>query len=326
MSSVDFATPSSNQAALAAKPFGVVHACLRAAVFALRWKALTLWLIVLALPTLLAVIPVWRLIARHVDHSIYSAGWARSLDLLMLADLGEKVRQAGPVLPASVLGCGVVVLLLQPLLNAIFVASARSATALSFGALLHAGLAGYGRMLRLFIWSLPVLGVAGAGGAGFLHMARKVSESAILKSDADHARWAALALAGLLLVLARATLDAAQAGFAFDESRRSAFLAWWRGVKLICRHPIRTLWSNLLLTGFGAALLGALGLARVELHTFSGGGFLAGILLAQGLALVPGWTHAARLHAMLAVLRSSAGARSGTPRSKAGALSMANYS
>ena len=93
------------------------------------------------------------------------------------------------------------------------------------------------------------------------------------------------------------------AHLALDRRRRSAFKAWWQGVKQLARRPLATLGAYLPVTVIGLLLAGALTLARVHLPRVDGAGFAAALLLTQLVVLVLAWMRTARLFAMIALAR-----------------------
>src|SRR5205085_11574257 len=99
----------------------------------------------------------------------------------------------------------------------------------------------YGRMLRMLLVAILPLGIAAAlSGAAFRFAARS-AETAILETDAVHASHVALAVSAVLLLLAHATVDSGRALLGNDRRRRSAWLAWWHGCKLLVRRPLAML-------------------------------------------------------------------------------------
>ena len=68
--------------------------------------------------------------------------------------------------------------------------------------------------------------------------------------------------AGLLFVLAHASLEAGRGWLAADGRLRSALKAWWRGLKLLARRPFAVLSVYLGTTLLGLALAALLLLLR----------------------------------------------------------------
>src|SRR5205823_14955166 len=121
------------------------------------------------------------------------------------------------------------------------------------------------------------------------------AETAILETDAVHASHVALAVSAVLLLLAHATIDSGRALLGNDRRRRSAWLAWWHGCKLLVRRPLAMLGTYLVVTAIGLAMASLIALARMHVPALGGGSTLGAILLAQLGVLVLGWTRSARL-------------------------------
>ena len=59
----------------------------------MQWRLLLWWLILLALPTFVASLPMWQMLGDALDHSIYAPRLAEALDGLALADLISNVHE-----------------------------------------------------------------------------------------------------------------------------------------------------------------------------------------------------------------------------------------
>jgi hypothetical protein len=271
---------------------------------ALQWRLLLLWILVGLIPTALLALPLTGVMATQLVYSVHGAEWARTVNVVMFADLMEQFEKVRYALRGADIAVLIALLAGIPFLNAMFVGAARSDKALRLGQLLHAGLAEYGPMLRLMLVSLVPLGIAVALGAVAIKGVHKYNEHAIRESDADMAKYAAEALAALLFVYAHAGVTAGRAWLAFEPNKRSAFKAWWRGAKLVFFHPLRSLGLYLGVTLLAGVALAVLSLLRVELHPGSVVGFLTGFLLVQVIAAVIGWMHYARLFALLGLTRA----------------------
>jgi hypothetical protein len=105
------------------------------------------------------------------------------------------------------------------------------------------------------------------------------------------------------MLLAHATVDSARALLGNDRRRRSAFLAWWHGCKLLVRRPLAVFGAYLVVTLIGLAIAALLALARVHVPALGTGGTLGALALGQLLVLVLGWMRNARLFALMAVAR-----------------------
>jgi hypothetical protein len=271
---------------------------------ALQWRLLLWWLILLALPTFVASLPMWQMLGDALDHSIYAPRLAEALDGLAISDLLTGAREHY----ASALGAGGMVaalltLLLSPLLASMTLAAARARYRLGFLPLLGSGAQGYGRMLRMLIVAIVPLGIAAVLAGVVTYLANKNGETALLEGDAVHASHVALGVSALLMLLAHATVDNGRALLGNDRRRRSAWLAWWHGCKLLVRRPVAVLGTYFITTVLGLTVAALLALARMHVPALGGGGTLGAILLAQLGVLVLGWTRSARLFALMALAR-----------------------
>jgi hypothetical protein len=281
-----------------------LHALLpRAARRAAQWRPLLLLLVAGWVPTALLAVPLWRVLADNLDNSVHAAQWAQRLDLVMATDTIAQLTRAGSALAGAAIASLLLTLLLIPFQDAVLVTAARTNERLRLGELLHAGLREYGPMLRLLLVSLLPLALALGLSALAFKGVNRYAAHAVLADDVDRLGWLADALAAVLVITALAGVEAGRARFAYDPRKRSAFKAWWRGVKLVFRHPLRS--YGVVLGISVPALLAAavLGLARLELSTAGAGGFIAGWLIVQLLATVLNWAHLARLSGLYEVTR-----------------------
>ena len=274
-----------------------LHAAAR---FGLQWRLLFWWVLLLSLPTLLLLLPVWRLLAAQLDHSVGVERWAHLPEIPMIAELVGRFALAGPVLPASGIGALLVFLLLLPLLNAMQVAAVRGGHRQRLGELLGAALHEYWPLVRLMIFSLILFALAGGVAAGCAAVLRKYRATAILESDVTHLQWVLSIPAVLVFAWVAGTVDAARAVLAQQPGRRSALRALWRGICLTIRRPLATLAIYGACTGIAALVLLPLLWLRLMVPTVPVWGWLVGQGLGLLIMAVPGWLHAARLHAMLA--------------------------
>jgi hypothetical protein len=275
----------------------------RASRAALQWRLLLLWAGLLLIPAIVAVIPVWRTLGASLDQAIHAAALAQQLDLMTVADLAANASRNGAAISEAAIAAIVLTLLLSPLLSGLVVTAARAPAPPGFGALLTGAFSEYGRMLRMLLWSIVPLGVALAVGAGALKLADRHAATAILEADADLARHLALLLAGVLFLLACATLDAGRAALAVDRRRTSAVKAWWRGLGMLRRRPLACLAIYLVITVLGLALYALLGVARLNLAAPGPLAIAAGLLVTQLAALALAWMRSARLFALIDVKR-----------------------
>lgn len=270
---------------------------------ALQWRLMLLWLIGLLLPALVATLPLWSMFGAAFNRNVHVWTLARRLDLVAIADLGNIMPQYSTALIGGGVVALVLTLLLSPLLTGAAITAARAPTPPGFAALAAGGVREYGRLLRMMLWALAPLGLAVFLGGIAAGAADQHAADAVLESSATNAGMLAAAIAGLLLLLAHATVDAGRAMLALDLRRRSALLAWIDGVKLLARRPLATLGLCFGVTLFGLALAALLAVARLNLPALSGFSFIGGLLLAQLAVLVLAWTRCVRLFGLMALAR-----------------------
>ena len=273
----------------------------RALARALQWRLLLVWMAATLLCALLATLPVWTWLAGQLNHALQAPAIAAGQAPLRLIEAMMADDAPMAVLFESVSTSAILMLLLSPLLAGATVAAARSRTPLGFGDLLRGGIGEYGPMLRLLLWSVIPLGAAAAIAMVGIGANEKIHEQAILAADIERGRNIALAVGGVLLLLAHAGIEAGRGWLAADARLRSAFKAWWRGVKLLCRRPLAVL-SAYLVPTLCSLLLALLVVALRQRIDASGfGGFLLALLLGCSIAGALAWGKIARLFALRAL-------------------------
>jgi len=270
----------------------------RASRAASQWRLLLLWILVVSVPTVMAVLPLWRIVADQLDHSVHAAEWTSQWNLVMLADLGERLTRASGALVGSDVSAGLVLLGLMPLLNGLFIVASRAATTATLGRLIRGGFDEYGRMLRIMCLAIVPQGIALGVGFAALKGVRYYGEHAILQSPVTHLRWAAIAVSGLLFLYANASVDAGRAFLALHPGKRSVLKAWWRGLKLVVWHPVRSLGPYLVITLAAALALAAAAWLRIELPIASVPAMVLGWVTTQLIVAITAWMHFARLFAL----------------------------
>lgn len=273
----------------------------RALTGALQWRLLLVWIIATLLCALLGALPVWNWLAGVLNHSLQAQVVADGKAPALMVEALMAHESPLAVLTESVWASGILMLLLSPLLAGATVAAARSRAPLGFGDLLRGGIGEYGPMLRLLLWSAIPLGVAAMVMAGAVGANEKMHEHAILAADVDRGRDIALAVGGLLLVLAHAGVEAGRGWLAADARLRSALKAWWRGMKLLCRRPLAVLSAYLVPTVCSLLLALAIVALRQRIGAGGIGGFLLAMLLGCAIAGSLAWGKAARLFAFRAL-------------------------
>lgn len=262
-----------------------------------QWRLLLAWWLALALPTLLVALPLWRALAGPLDHSLLGPRLAQGLDLTLLAELRAGLTGPQQVLAPATLGLAGLLwtLLATPWLTGMAGAAARQPVPLHWNALLRAGLADYGRMGRLLVWSLFLLGLAVVLGTLLDGLVERHAAHSVLAADARFWRRLAQGFTWGLLFLLQASVEAGRAGLVLQPRRRSAVLAWWQALPTLWRNRGRGMVLFLALS-----LLMALCLAGTALLRWSvPGGLPLALPVGQLGILALAWGRCARLAALV---------------------------
>ena len=266
-----------------------------------NWRIGVIWIVATLIPTTIVTLPVGRILAEALDHSIFAGDWAKGLDLTVIIELVTNSDVLAPALGGTAVIAALVTVLLWPFLSAMVLTTAAVAQPAGFVTLLQGGARLYGRMLRMLLWSVVPFGIAGGIGGVAVHAAQKMGENAVLESTADHQQAAAFILLILLLIVAHISVEAGRAQFALDAARRSAVKAWWRGVKLIKSRPMPAFSSYLSLTIAGLLLMAVVGWVRINLPHSGLGGILIAFILTQVIVMAAVWMRTSRLLAMVRI-------------------------
>ena len=164
-------------------------------------------------------------------------------------------------------------------------------------------------MFRVALTGLVPLALAAAVSGAFFKTARNAAERALTESDAVRGGRLAMLATVLLVFLAQLCVDAARAMFAAEPYRKSAILAFWAGVLLLVRRPLRSIGLGLttLLAGGGVAI--ALLLLRLRIPQQGPGSVLLAFLVAQLAAAGIGWHRTARIVGFAELARADAADR-----------------
>jgi hypothetical protein len=272
---------------------------------ALQWRLLTLWTLLMLLPTAVVAMPAWHLFGSVLDWSPRAAETARRFDMVVFEDIIVGFGRGRAAVAGASLLATLLAVLVAPFVAALAVTAARepSARPLGFVALLQGAVVGYGRMFRMMLVSLIPLAVIGGIAALAMALAHKRIETAIFESQANRANHLAMLVTGLVFVLIHATVEAGRAELAADEGLRSAWRAWIRGVRLTLRQPLPVLGRYLGATLVSLLVASVLLLIRLRLVGGSGGGFWLGFVVTQLAVAAIGWGRASRLFALTALVR-----------------------
>jgi hypothetical protein len=272
------------------------------------WRIYIIWIAAMLIPTAVLSVPIGKLLAAQLDHSVYALTWAREFKMPVLFEAIMNTQQAMPALLGAALISGLLTLLFWPFLTAMVVAAAREDRWRSFVALIQGGIRDYGRMLRMLIWSVIPLGIAAAIGGSVLHWVSKRAESAILESHVMREQRLGLLLLLLLLMAAHVTIEAGRAQFALDATRRSAVKAWWRGLRLVLARPLAAFGSYLLITAVAVLVMALLAILRINLPHISASGFVLGFIVTQLISIEAIWMRTARLLTLTQLTKTSSAA------------------
>jgi len=285
---------------------GGVSALLSALGSALQWRLLLWWVLALALPTLVAALPLWGTLQAQFAHVPQASDIAAGRDLPLLLDGLTAMRESFGGIAAGMLVALLLALLLSPWLAGMVVASLRSQPQLNrrdldMGELLHGGFAEYGRMARMLLWSIVPLGIAFAIGGGLSAALDKQTESAILASEVSRAETVGMTVLVVLALFAHMTLEAARGWLGADAGLRSVLRAWWRGTRLVLRRPLASLvvYLGTAIVGYGLALLFAW--LRLQIDGAGIATVLFGVVLAQCVVAMIAYARIARLHGFAAL-------------------------
>lgn len=270
---------------------------------ALQWRLLLLWAVLLVLPTLVATLPAWQMLGDSLDLSVQAAALAQALDLASVSDLMQVSKRYLPALGNGAVVAVVLTLFLSPLLSGMTIAAARAPQRLGLGGLLGGGMLEYGRLLRMLVWASVPLAAAFALGGAVSTPLRSLGASALLESTAQNAGMAATAVVAIVVLLAHATVDAGRAVLAADRRKTSAVRAWGEGVMLVLRQPGATLGSYVAITLAGLVLAALIALVRVRVAPIEGVAFALALVLTQLGVMAVAWMRAARLFALIELVR-----------------------
>ena len=283
----------------------------RSLVAGAQWRLVAICWAVLLVPTLVAALPFASALSAMLDHSPRAASAVAFMDGAMMSDVLRQLGEPGPAtaIPGGLLHGLLLLLVLSPIAAGALVTAARSGETLPVRDLLRGAGELYGRMLRMTLVALVVAGIGGALAGLVLKVVSNAGDKAIWATDASRQLRAGLLVSAAIVWLCHLTVDAGRARLAVEPERRSAFVAWWAGLRLVVRRPLRAL-------GVGAAgSLAGLGLAAllfvVRLRVVqSGAGRIAlAWVIAQLAVLAISWGRAARIAGLAELSRADSAER-----------------
>jgi hypothetical protein len=268
------------------------------------WRYLLLVVAALLVPAAIAYLQVVSFLKPLFDMSTRSRELTAWLDSSAFL---EVVRQLGTPeasgINSGIVGAFLVTAILAPFLAAGALAVAKSTAPLPFRELLAEAGELYPRMIRTSIASCVPLGVAGAGSAIFFHIAKGSREKALLEATADRGQLIAILVSVVLFWIANVTVEAGRAYLGAEPQRRSAFLAWWSGVRLVVRRPAAMFELSIESTVLGVGLAVVLTAIRFRITQSGGATILLAFMFAQLAVAALAWGRASRLVGFVAVIK-----------------------
>jgi hypothetical protein len=272
-----------------------------------QWRYLLVFVVVMLLPTALAFFPYRSFFGTLFDTSTREASLVAWLDSHALIEVVRQLGEpsAGIVFHGSHAAFFVALLVAPFLAGAAATIAREEGKALRVREILADAAELYPRMLRMALVSVLPLGIAAGGIALAFHLAGNVGDKATAEATSDRAYRIATLASLLLWWLFAITADAGRAYLAADSQRKSALVAWWAGVKLTVRRPLRVMGLSLLtsIVGVGGAL--ALTATRTRLTQAGTGMILAAIVLGQVAVAVLAWGRGARIAGLVELIRES---------------------
>ena len=278
--------------------FGFGRSLVEALGFALQWRVWLLWIVVLAVPAVLGMVPLQNLLTTALDHLPDGEQLARHLSMAQLGDLGAAVGEAGGGISVALSASALVTLLLAPWFAGLAMTAARAQRAPRFGELVRGALAEYPRQLRLLLWGLLVYLLALGAYLALSHWASERAGRELLESAARHGYWLANGVGIVAFLLAHASMETARAFLVVRPDDGGALRAWWRAVKLLLRRPLPSLGLYLSVLLLGLLLAAVIAIIRIRVAPIGWGLFTLAALLTPLAVIATAWARVARLRAL----------------------------
>lgn len=271
-----------------------------------QWRYLLVYVVGTLLPALVLCAPVHGFLETLLDHSTREADLVAQLDS---AGFFEIIKQAtgpeGPDLHGAVHAMVLAALFLAgPVLAGAAAVVADRDTPPRLRELLAGAGAYYPRMLRMVFVSIVPLGVAIALSGVILHFAHRSEAHAVLETEATRTSLLAGMGVAVLVWLSMSTVEVGRAVLAAEPERRSAFLAWWRGVRFFVRRFPRVFGLSFVTTVLALAVASALTAIRLRLDVTGPALVALEFVVAQAAVSVLGWGRGSRLAGLVAMLRA----------------------
>ena len=277
--------------------FSFVRALGEALASAVQWRVWLLWILALAIPTVLGVAPLQAILADLLDHLPDGALLAQGVSAAQGGDLMNGISDAGGF-STALAGAIVVALLLAPWLTGVAITAARAQRPPRFAELVQGGLHEYSRQFRLLLWAFVVYLVALGVFFAVSHWANERAEDMVLERSARLGTRLALAVGVLAFIAAHASLEAARAFLVVRPNDGGALRAWWRAVKLLARRPLAGFGLYLGVLLAGVLVSGLVAVIRIWIAPVGWGWVIVALVLTQLGVAAMAWGRVARLRAL----------------------------
>jgi hypothetical protein len=270
-----------------------------------QWRYLVLFIVVMLVPTAIAMAPIHGFLKSLFDRSPRADALIAWLDSsAFLEVVRQSSEPAGAGIGPSLFGVALVGALLAPMLAGAAVALARKSGPTELRSLLGDAAALYPQMVRMAFASIIPLAIAGGGAAAAFHFADQYSARSVLEASASNAMSLARFASILLFWLANATIEAGRAHFAAAPELRSALLAWWSGVRLTIRHPAQVLTLCLVTTILGVGTAAVVTGIRLRITQGGTGSIFFAFILAQVAVAALAWGRSSKLIGLAELIRT----------------------
>ena len=266
---------------------------------ALQIRLLMLWLLGMAVPTILFALPVTKFLGGELNYLPDSAGLASSFGFSALINLINAPDMSISLLYATMVAPLILMLVISPWLNALAIGSARIPGPAKFPALISAANAAYWPMVRMGLFGFVPLVVALMFAKIAAGAVDRYDEHAVLASSVDHLLLASRLFTLVLIGLAQSTLEVGRAVLVAHPRRHSVVRAWWTGLAFFYRHPLQLFGIWLLITLPSLLLVALLMVLRTNLDQGSTIGLALAFVLAEACVVVLAWMRCARLYSMV---------------------------
>ncbi len=272
-----------------------------------QWRYLLVYVVGTLIPALVLCAPVHGFLEGLLDHSPRQGELVAQLDSAGFFEILKQLQSPeGPDLHGATHTMALIALLFvgPALAGAAATVAERSAPPRLRDILAGAG-AYYPRMLRMLFVSILPLGMAIAASAAIFHFVHRAERHMVLETEAARDSLLAGIAVAVLVWLAQSTVEMGRAVLVAEPKRRSAFLAWWRGVRFFARRFPSVFGLCALTTLVALALAAALTALRLRLNVTGPGLIAMEFVVAQGAIAVLGWGRSSRLAGLVAMLRAN---------------------